>query len=476
MNIRLRQKIFLAMLAAMAAVVLCMYLVMRWSFDRGFLRYVYELDQARLEAVVGRFEEAYDAKGSWKFLKDDPRRLAKLLRSVPQDGADSPEEGYGYALHGLGHKRGKGRSHDSGMGFLRRVVLLDEQKNPIIGPPTSLRELPLRPILHNGTTVGYIGMIPPRIVSDVRQLRFVQEQKQAFALIALAVVFLAALISFPMADRMVRRIQSLASATHLLASGKFETRVTGDSTDELGQLSRDFNTLAMTLEKNETSRRQWVADISHELRTPLSVLRGEIEALQDGVREPTSEVVGALHGEVMKLGRLVNDLYELSLSDLGALTYRRTETDLGLLLRQAIELFRHEFEGRGISLEVNAPHDGALLLFADPDRLRQLFSNLLENSLKYTERDGRLSILAERKGKTAEVRFEDSGPGVPEPELGKLFDRLYRVEGSRNRATGGAGLGLAICRNIAEAHNGGITAFSSQMGGLGVKMEIPLNG
>ena len=481
MGIRLRQKIFLVMLAAMAAVVLCMYLVMRWSFDRGFLKYVHTLDQARLETVAGRFEEAYAAEGSWQFLKDNPRRLADLLRFWPPDSTDGlsgPAEDYDHAQRSSGrrHKHEKRRGHDSGGGLIRRVVLLDEQKNPVVGPSVSPSKLLLRPLLHKGKTVGYLSMIPPKIVSDVRQLRFAQEQKQAFALIALAVVILAALISFPMAGRMVRRIRSLASATHLLASGKFDTRVTGDSSDELGQLSRDFNTLAMTLEKNETARRQWVADISHELRTPLSVLRGEIEAIQDGVREPTPEIVGALHHEVMKLGRLVDDLYELSLSDLGALTYRRTETDLGQLLRQAIEPFRYEFEGRGIRLEVNTPPDGELLLFADPDRLRQLFSNLLENSLKYTERGGRLSILAERKSKKTIVCFEDSGPGVPESEMGKLFDRLYRVEGSRSRATGGAGLGLAICRNIVEAHNGGISAFSSPMGGLGVKMEIPLNG
>ena len=484
MSISLRQKIFLVMLAAMVAVVLCMYIVMRWSFDRGFLKFVHTLDQGRLEAVADRFEEAYDAAGSWKFLKDNPRRLADLLRHLPPDGADglaglTEDQDSTQRSSGRERKQKRGsmkRSNDSRGGFLRRVVLLDEHKKPIVGPPASLRELHLRPILHDGKTVGYLGMIPPKIVSDVRQLRFAQEQKQAFALIALAVVILAALISFPMADRMVRRIRSLASATHLLASGRFDTRVTGDSSDELGQLSRDFNTLAMTLEKNETARRQWVADISHELRTPLSVLRGEIEALQDGVREPTPEVVGALHGEVVKLGRLVNDLFELSLSDIGALTYRRTETDLGQLLCQAIEPFRYEFEGRGVNLEVSVPPDGALLLFADPDRLRQLFSNLLENSLKYTESGGRLSIMVERKGKKAEARFEDSGPGVPESELGKLFDRLYRVEGSRSRDTGGAGLGLAICRNIVEAHNGSITAFSSPMGGLGVKMEIPLSG
>ena len=488
MNIRLRQKIFLVILASMAAVVLCMFLAMRWSFDRGFLRYIHTLDQARLEAVVDRFEEVYAAEGSWRFLKDDPQRFTDLLRTGPPDGADSlsgraedPAQRPSGRRHmrGIGPRMrgaGSGFRHDPAGSFLRRVVLLDEQKNPVIGPSELPRELSVRPILHDGKTVGYLGMVPPKMVSDVRQLRFVQEQKQAFALTALAVVFLAALFSFPLAGRMVRRIQTLASATHLLASGKFDTRVAGDSSDELGQLTRDFNALAMTLEKNEQARRQWVADISHELRTPLSVLRGEIEAFQDGVRMPSPEAIGALHGEVMKLGRLVNDLYELALSDVGALTYRKAETDLGQLLRQTVEPFRHEFEGRGIRINIDAPSDGALLLFADPDRLRQLFSNLLENSLKYTENGGRLNIQVERKGRIVEARFEDSGPGVPESELGKLFDRLYRVEGSRSRTTGGAGLGLAICRNIVEAHNGGIDAFSSPMGGLGVKMEIPLNG
>ncbi|MBP2676822.1 MAG: histidine kinase [Deltaproteobacteria bacterium] len=178
----------------------------------------------------------------------------------------------------------------------------------------------------------------------------------------------------------------------------------------------------------------------------------------------------------MKLGRLVEDLYELSLSDLGALTYRRTETDLCGLLRQAMEPYRHEFAGRGVLLEAAVPPDRPFPLFADPDRMNQLFSNLLENSLKYTESGGRLKVRIEREERTAVVHFEDSGPGVPASELPRLFDRLYRVEGSRSRATGGAGLGLAICRNIVEAHNGTIAAFPSSMGGLWVKVELPLSG
>ncbi|MEW6721396.1 MAG: ATP-binding protein [Thermodesulfobacteriota bacterium] len=484
MKLRIQTRMFLAMLAAAAAVVLCMFLVMRWSFDRGFLRYVHALDLERLETVAARIEEAYAEEGSWRFLTDDPQGMYRMMRpplterhrgrQIPGQEEDPPEGMSSPPRGRMG--MGMGRGMEPGGPFHRRIVLLDEGKRPLFGPPERVSGLSLKPILHKGETIGYLGLVPPRIVSDARQMRFVREQRQTFALIALAVVLAAALLSLPLARQMVRRIRGLASATHLLASGRFDTRVSGDSSDELGQLARDFNTLAVTLEKNEAARRQWVADISHELRTPLSVLRGEIEALQDGVREATPETVSALHGEVMKLGRLVDDLYELSLSDLGALAYRRTDADLARLLLQAIDPYRNEFAGRKIALEVDVPADRPFPVFADPDRIQQLFSNLLENSLKYTERGGRLRVRAERRDRAAVVHFEDSGPGVPESELGKLFDRLYRVEGSRNRATGGAGLGLAICRNIVEAHGGSIAAFRSPMGGLWVKAELPLNG
>jgi two-component system sensor histidine kinase BaeS len=488
-KVRIQYKLFLTMLAAAAAVVLCMFLVMRWSFDRGFLRYVHALDQDRLDSLAGRLEEAYAAEGSWRFLKDDPGRwhqllLASLADRLREPPASGPvEEGGPGEMTTRRNRGGYGRRamapprfSPSGAGFFRRVVLLDGEKHRIVGPPEQEGDMKWKPLAHGGETVGYVGVLPPRILSDIRQMRFVEEQKKAFALIALAMVAVAALLSVPLARQMVRRIRDLAEATHGLASGKFDIRVQSESSDELGQLARDFNTLATTLEKNEQARRQWVADISHELRTPLSVLRGEIEAMQDGVRTATPQAIGSLHGEVMKLGRLVNDLYELSLSDLGALAYRRTDTDLALVLFQALDLYRQEFAARGIALETAPPPGQALPVFADPDRLHQLFANLLENSLKYTDPGGRLQVRIERRERRATVHLQDSGPGVPASEIGKLFDRLYRVEGSRSRATGGAGLGLAICRNIVEAHNGTIDAFPSPSGGLWVKVELPLSG
>jgi two-component system sensor histidine kinase BaeS len=476
-KMRIQHKLFVAMLAAVASVVLCMFLVMRWSFDRGFLRYVHTLDEDRLDSVAGRLEEAYAAEGSWRFLVDDPRRWRQLLvasltdrvREEPPPGAEEGEES-GEMM------RPRGRGGPPGRGFFRRVVLLDGERHRVVGPPEQEGDMMWKPLASGGKTVGYLGVVPPRIVSDMRQLRFVQEQKKAFALIALLMAVVAALLSIPLARQMVLRIRDLADATHRLASGKFDIRVPSDSSDELGQLARDFNTLALTLEKNEKARRQWVADVSHELRTPLSVLRGEIEAMQDGVRPATLQTIGTLHGEVMKLGRLVNDLYELSLSDLGALAYKRIDTDLALLLSQAVDLYRQEFAARAVALHAGLPSGKAFPVFADPDRLHQLFANLLENSLRYTDSGGRLEVGIERHGPSATVYFRDSGPGVPESEMGKLFDRLFRVEGSRSRATGGAGLGLAICRNIVEAHDGTIAAAPSPLGGLQVLVELPLSG
>jgi two-component system, OmpR family, sensor histidine kinase BaeS len=245
------------------------------------------------------------------------------------------------------------------------------------------------------------------------------------------------------------------------------------SGDELGRLASDFNALALTLEKNEQARRSWLADISHELRTPLAILRGEIEALEDGLRQPTPEAIRSLHGEVMRLGRLVDDLQQLALSDLGALTYRKEELDLVPLLAAVIDSYRPELVRNGLQLHVELPRL-PVTVFADGERLRQLFANLLDNALKYTDGDGQVEVRLAEEGGQAKIDICDSAPTVAAQELERLFERFYRVEGSRNRASGGAGLGLAICRNIVEAHDGSISARESSLGGLWLEISLPL--
>lgn len=254
--------------------------------------------------------------------------------------------------------------------------------------------------------------------------------------------------------------------------GDFTTRVAATSADELGKLAQDFNQLASTLEKNQQMRRDFMADISHELRTPLAVLRGELEAIQDGVRKFTPESVASLQAEVGTLTKLVDDLHQLSMSDEGALAYQKTTVDVIPLLEVAGGAFRERFASRDLTLQFSLPD--SVTVFGDRDRLMQLFNNLLENSLRYTDSGGSLRISAEQRDKRVLITFADSAPGVSDDQLKKLFERFYRAEGSRNRASGGSGLGLAICVNIVEAHNGRIHAAHSPFGGVSITVELPL--
>lgn len=476
MKIGITYRLFLASLAATVLAVAVMLLIMQWSIGRGFLRYVNSLEQARLVRLVERLEESYARQGSWNFLRLDQESWRRLVTESQTEGG--PAGPFRPGPRWPRHAAEEAGVHTAGAPppnrqFAARIILLDAERKKMMGSADIPPDSEMKPLYHNQRVVGYLGLMQCRQLSEIHHLRFVEQQKLALGMVAGVVLLVAAALSFPLASRLVRPIKALAAATHRLAAGDFGARVKVGSSDELGRLAGDFNTLALTLEKNEQARRQWVADISHELRTPLAVMRGEVEALQDGIRQCTPDSLRSIHGEVLRLNRLVDDLYHLSLSDLGGLTYRKEELDLGKLVTDAVALYRSRFVQKGITLVAEVPETKAMV-FGDPERLQQLFANLFDNSLKYTDTGGRLVVSLEGRDNTARVEFQDSSPDVPESEMGKLFDRLYRVETSRNRAFGGAGLGLAICRNIAEAHGGTITAQPSPMGGLWIEVELPL--
>lgn len=478
MRIDIKYRLFLSMLAATGAVVLCMWLIVQWSIDRGFLRYVNTLEQERLGILATELEQAYAERGNWDFLREEPVSWLRLMLRTQPSGPVDPEQ-----LRRLEKRLERWREREQQppepgksqrpQAFERRVLLLDAARQPLFGPAEQADAVELRPLRQEGAVVGYLGLVPRQSVYEGHQLQFVRQQKLALAIIAAVTLLISALIALPLAQHLVRPIRALVAATRRLAAGDYASRVPVGSSDELGQLARDFNSLALTLEQNEQARRQWVADISHELRTPLTVLRGEIEALQDGVRQSSPETLQSLHAEVLHLARLVDDLYQLSLTDLGGLSYRKRPLELGQTLGLAVEAVRPRFEHKGLELALELPA-APIQVFADPERLHQLFSNLLDNALNYTEAGGRLEIRVETAAGLASLHFRDSAPGVPEAELDRLFERLYRVESSRSRATGGAGLGLAICRNIVAAHEGTIGARPSPLGGLWIWIQLPL--
>jgi two-component system sensor histidine kinase BaeS len=475
MRIGITYRLFLLILGATGLAILCLFLITWWSINRGFFHYIGVIDQKRMEQLAVDMGKHYEEQGNWDFLSqpppDDNRRAP--MPFPEQRGDISPSFSPHQQEPGApARERFPGMHPSNG-----RFVVLDADKKPLRGiVARNEKDIPLYRIVAQGKTVGYVGLRSPRNFLYPTQVQFLSEQKLALAMGAGGMVLVVILVSLPLARRMVKPIKAMASATHDIASGQYATRISFRSTDELGQLADDFNAMAQTLEKHDKERRQWIADISHELRTPISILQGEIEALLDGIRRIDSDTIRSLHAETLRLKRLVEDLYQLSISDLHALTCRKEMTDLRGVLMDSVDSYRESFDRKGIALHTTLSEEIKIPCIADRERLNQLFKNLLENSLRYTDAGGRLEIETELRQDAVQVEFRDSKPGVSEENMEKLFERFYRVEGSRNRRSGGAGLGLAICREIVRAHDGAISAHPSPLGGLLIRISLPISG
>lgn len=477
MNIGIKYRLFFAMLMASLLAVVTLVGLMQWNLSRGFLHFVKKTEQVATQKLVDSLQQRYAEKQNWLDLQADPALWRELiLKALLPERPDPEQQRSGPPPAGT-HRSGPQMLPPPLVDdFTRRVVLLDSRQQPLTEPFPQQEASQQLPLYSGGELVGYLSFVPLSKLTDDRITRFLHEQRLTFLLVAGCIVVVAAILSFLLARRLVRPLGALAESTRRLTGGEYGSRVEEVGNDEIGSLAKDFNLLALTLENNEAARRQWIADISHELRTPIGILRGETEALLDGVRTPDAVALQSLHAEALRLGRLVDDLYQLSMSDLGALSYRKTELDLATLLAELVASYRCKFGQKSLRLDFDRTMAGRAMVFGDPERLRQLFSNLFDNSLKYTDAGGGLEIDLRRCDRHLQVNFRDTAPAVEEENLEKLFERLYRIESSRNRNTGGAGLGLAICRNIAEAHQGTITARLAESGGLWIELKLPLAG
>jgi two-component system sensor histidine kinase BaeS len=458
MKLSISTKLFSAVLASVLLVILSMGLANGWSFGRGFLDYLNEQALQRMSPVLPRLANAYRDEGNWEFLRNQPDRWFEMLRP-------DPSEDFAY------QERPQVSTSDL-TGAVFRIALLDGQKQLVMGYAAIGDDALQRPIVVDGQTVGWLAVTPFQTVTEAGGDRFRLYQLRTSLAMGVVSLLLAMLIAWWIARVLLDPVKRVAAATHRLAAGEYSSRVAVSSNDEVGQLARDFNQLAYTLERNERMRRDFMADVSHELRTPLSVLRGELEAIEDGVRRLDQASMKSLQGEVTMLSQLVDDLYELSLADVGALTYRKSECAVDQLLHDCVAMFRERCAAHPLRLELQLPEQ-PLRAQADDKRLTQLFSNLLENALRYTDAGGVLRVTAALEGEQLRIDFLDSGPGVEPEQLPRLFERFYRGEASRNRASGGAGLGLAICHSIALAHGGSLSAEHSPLGGLWLTLRLP---
>lgn len=475
----IRVKLFLTLLLTTLIVVAGMYTFMRESFERGFMVFVETRQKERIDNLIEALTDYYANDEGWRKLANNKGKWIEILSQANPHGHYRPppswlKEVAAEPSNAWPPKLPDEHSKRHFVPLEMRVMFLKADKSILFGRTEQLSQLSLKPIYHGNQTVGFLGVLPGKPLNQSGEIQFMEQQAKSFVWIAVLMISLSASLALLLAYILGRPLKRITAASKALAIGRYDTRLPIDSRDELGQLAHNFNDLAAALEQAEQTRRRWVADISHELRTPLSVLRGELEALQDGIRPLTRDAVDSLYGDVMRLNRLAEDLYQLSLSDQGALSYRKRQTDPLVILKEDLNAFASEFERRNISVKLESRLAEPIIIHADPDRLSQLYRNLLKNTVNYTDNGGQLFITVSRDADRILFSFQDSAPGVSEQELPRLFDRFYRIESSRNRSHGGAGLGLAICRNIVEAHNGNIYATVSPLGGLEIKVELPV--
>jgi two-component system, OmpR family, sensor histidine kinase BaeS len=338
------------------------------------------------------------------------------------------------------------------------------------GPPAP-PDAPREALSVDGKLIGWLASGGPDVLLHSADRQFQAQQIRATWIIAGFAALLAAVVAVILARVLLAPVRKLVDATHGLASGDYSIRVPESGRDELHDLASDFNRLAISLDNAERSRRNFIADVSHELRTPLAVLRGELEAIEDGVRKPDRATLASLQAEVALLSQLIDDLFELSLADIGQLSFEKVRRDVAPVVEAAADSFRDRLADKKIALRAALADEPAIML-GDPYRLTQLLKNLLENALRYTDAGGEVRVAVARRGREIHIDVQDSHPAVPEPLLPHLFDRLFRVDTSRSRQSGGAGLGLALCKHIVHEHGGTIEALRSPLGGLWIAVRF----
>lgn len=488
MRLSLLTKFFISFLITGAVLVAILISLIQFYAFQNFKDYVANTEYRQLDPLVPLLQAAFDKHQGWAFLEQNHSEWHALLYQAG-------------LIHGPARPPGQKPPHPGAPGARRqgplppefsenpippgpphpmrdrtelgpRISLLDRNKALVMGRPLSENSR-LRPIPDQNTPIGYLGFNTQANLFHPMDQAFLKQQKTSFFIAGALFLAVSVLVSFILAAHLLSPIQKLSKATRALGRRKFDTRIHLDTGDELGQLANDFNRMAVTLGDYEQRQIQWLSDISHELRTPLAILKGELEAVQDNVRSLDQAAMDSLHTEVSHLIRLVTDLHDLSVAEAEMMTLVTGPCDVATILAQVLDKFGPQFEAR--KAWVTAELEPGLMITGDPDRLTQLFSNLIKNALAYTDVPGIFEISCSADQGHALIIFEDSNPGVPQALLPRIFDRLFRADASRNRSHGGSGLGLAICRHIVIAHQGEISAGESRLGGIRITIRLPLN-
>ncbi|WP_435237495.1 ATP-binding protein [Psychromonas sp. PT13] len=473
---KLLYKFFLAFCVTSFVAVGLMFALITFNLSTGFNDFVNVVEHRQLSRLKTRIITFYQENGSWQPLKGNEQLWKEMLgpRLRP-----SPTEGLVQSLKDEQEANENLASLNNILQTQKRLSLYDANKQVVIGKPLITDNPYTEVIKLNGDTIGWLSLIPSEFVKGTPGNEFLAQQYKSYFIIALAVIVLAFVTAWLFSRHLVAPISALIDGTYTLIRGNYRIRIEKKTNDELSLLSDNVNVLAETLDKNQNSRFKWMSDISHELKTPLTVLRGQLIGIQDGVFVADEQRVQLFIDQIDSLSHIVDDLYQLSTTDAGGLTYKKELLNPIQILLQVADSFMASFEQKKLSVDCAQlallMEDGKCQVLADKDRIRQLFVNLFENCCRYTDAHGQVQISAQMVAQHVNIQIQDSAPSVPLNIQDKLFERFYRVEPSRNRGSGGSGLGLALCKQIVDAHQGIISTSDSSLGGLSINITLPIH-
>lgn len=454
---KLRNSVFVAIFATALISTIFLLLLQQVRFSYVFNEFISKNRTERIEKLHVRLTDRFAEMGNWKFLTEH-------FNTVDYDGnrTDTKE------LEQL--KKWMVR-----LDFPRGVALLDANNASLIGEFESSMELTA--IYHQNKTVGFLAVKDNNEVKGELDSQVVKQQVRSLIFIILLTLLTAFLSAYFFSRRLTKPISDIANVLNNLRKGDLTTRSDYKHGNELGQLSSDVNFLANTLEDNRDSRQCWIADISHELRTPITIMRGELECLEDGLTPFDGKAVASLKEEVIGLNKLVEDLHQLTLADQGELRLECQPNDISEMVQACLQKYQPIFTESGIIMTNQLP--SSLMAEVDKARLQQVLINLFENCVRYTDKAGEVRISVSQDNEFVTLVIENTASEISEESLPKLFDRLYRVDESRNKFSGGSGLGLAICAAIVEAHGGKISAARSSLiggvNGLAISITLPVS-
>ncbi|MEZ4731983.1 MAG: ATP-binding protein [Caldilineaceae bacterium] len=424
--------------------VMIVFLLTRWITVREFDRLVSA--QARAD-FIERVTTYYQQAGQWQGV------MAALPTTGQPPNSRNPRPG-----PPLNHRQAP-------------FALLDQQGCVVVpAGPYALGDCP-QPLLRerqdalviDDQVVGAIVTVREGAGLSPLEEAYLLRTNRALRLSAMGAAVLAVVLGLIVARTLTRPLQTLTTAIRAMTAGELGQQVPVQSQDELGELARAFNKMSTDLAQATRARRQMTADIAHELRNPLMVMIGYLEAMRDGVLQPTGERLATLYDEAHHLQHLVADLRTLSLADAGELPLQREAVSPQELLLRVYNGWQPQAQQHQVSLEYQTDADLPAIR-VDPERMIQVFNNLVSNALRYTQVGGQIVLAARREGDSLLLTVADNGAGIAADHLPLIFDRFYRADPARSERSGESGLGLAIARSIVEAHGGALSVASAGLG------------